>query len=47
VDAAAERLLAATGWQAPPAESLPTGAELIAAYLEPLAAVAEIAPHIR
>jgi cation diffusion facilitator CzcD-associated flavoprotein CzcO len=47
VDAAAARLLAATGWQVPPAGDLPTGAELIAAYLEPLAAVAEIAPHIR
>jgi cation diffusion facilitator CzcD-associated flavoprotein CzcO len=47
VDAAAARLLAATGWQAPRAGDLPTGAELIAAYLEPLAAVDEIAPHIR
>lgn len=47
VDPAAERLLALTGWQAPPADVLPTGAQLIDSYLAPLAALDEIAPHIR
>lgn len=47
VDPAAERLLRETGWQAPPADALPTGAELISHYLAPLAALAEIGPRIR
>lgn len=37
-DPAAERLLARTGWTAPPAEAYPTGAEWVAGYLAPLAA---------
>ncbi|RQP12034.1 MAG: FAD-dependent oxidoreductase [Microbacteriaceae bacterium] len=47
VDAAAERLLGATGWQAPPADVLPTGAELVSEYLAPLAALDRIASRIR
>ncbi len=37
IDAAARRLLEAGGWNAPDAEWLPTGAELIDDYLAPLA----------
>ncbi|MBF4992748.1 NAD(P)-binding domain-containing protein [Arthrobacter gandavensis] len=43
VDPAGSRLLSATGWQEPDAETLPTGAELRERYLEPLAAVPAIA----
>ena len=45
VDRAAAALLTQTGWQPPPTAIAPTGAELVAAYLEPLAAA--LAPHIR
>jgi thioredoxin reductase len=38
VDAAAEKLLAPTGWTRPATDVPPTGAELVAGYLEPLAA---------
>jgi hypothetical protein len=37
VDAAAEKLLAPTGWQAPDPDAYPTGAEWAEAYLQPLA----------
>lgn len=46
VDAAAARLLEATGWVAPDPEALPTGAELVEQYLQPLAATAALAPHV-
>jgi thioredoxin reductase len=46
-DAAARRLLAGAGWTAPPADLLPTGAELVARYLRPLAAHPAIAPQVR
>ncbi|MCA9988949.1 MAG: NAD(P)-binding domain-containing protein, partial [Anaerolineales bacterium] len=46
VDAAAAELLAATGWQRPPAGLLPTGGELINHYLAPLAAHPAVSPHI-
>nr|WP_082535174.1 FAD-dependent oxidoreductase [Nonomuraea pusilla] len=39
IDAAARRLLEASGWQAPDPEWLPTGAELVEEYLAPLAAL--------
>jgi NADPH-dependent 2,4-dienoyl-CoA reductase/sulfur reductase-like enzyme len=39
VDRAAVALLEPTGWSAPPPEELPTGAELFARYLRPLADV--------
>ena len=38
VDAAARRLLEARGWKAPDADAFPTGADLFAVYLAPLAA---------
>ena len=47
VDGVAAKLLRANGWVEPDPDILPTGAELIAHYLRPLAAVPEIAPHIR
>src|SRR5207344_2915071 len=47
VDAAARTLLEQQGWQAPPADRLPTGGELIEHYLAPLAAHTAIAPHLR
>jgi thioredoxin reductase len=46
IDDAARRLLEASGWNAPEGDMLPTGAELVAAYLEPLAAHPDIAPHL-
>jgi thioredoxin reductase len=46
VDAAAGALLKAAGWVHPPAEDVPTGAELVADYLEPLAALPALAPHL-
>jgi thioredoxin reductase len=47
VDAAAERLLSSAGWQAPTPDDYPTGRELVAQYLAPLAALPAIAPHLR
>ena len=46
VDREAGALLRAAGWQHPPADRTPTGAELVAEYLEPLAALPALAPHI-
>ncbi|MBT9292506.1 FAD-dependent oxidoreductase [Prosthecodimorpha staleyi] len=43
VDAAAARLLAATGWPAPDPDETPTGAAIVRRYLEPLARVEAIA----
>lgn len=37
VDAASVRLLESAGWKMPPAEELPTGAEWVKRYLQPLA----------
>jgi thioredoxin reductase len=47
VDAASVRLLEATGWSLPTADSAPTGHELVQRYLRPLAATPELAPRIR
>ncbi|MBG6058234.1 thioredoxin reductase [Cryobacterium sp. MP_M5] len=47
VDPASRRLLEATGWQLPDPEGLPTGAELVENYLEPLAALDSLALRIR
>jgi thioredoxin reductase len=47
VDAAAERLLTDAGWQAPPPDDYPTGHELVEQYLLPLAALPQVAPHLR
>lgn len=46
IDAAAQRLLEPTGWEAPKPSGLPTGAELVERYLAPLAATKQIAPHL-
>ena len=46
-DPAARTLLEATGWRAPDPDVLPTGGELIAEYLAPLAAHPAIAPNLR
>jgi thioredoxin reductase len=43
LDAAARALLERHGWQSPPADAFPTGAELVVDYLEPLAATPEFA----
>jgi len=47
VDKAAERLLAATGWNSPPPDRYPTGGELVERYLEPLATRTPLEGHIR
>ncbi len=47
VDKAAAALLGACGWQHPPGDAIPTGGELIAFYLAPLAALPAMRPHIR
>jgi thioredoxin reductase len=46
-DAAARALLEAEGWSAPDPAHFPTGAELVAAYLAPLAATAALSGRIR
>jgi hypothetical protein len=47
IDKAAERLLAAVGWNAPSGCEYPTGAELVAQYLEPLATRTPLKDRIR
>jgi thioredoxin reductase len=47
VDPAAAELLTAAGWDAPEPTDLPTGGEIVSRYLEPLAALPTIAPHLR
>ena len=46
VDRQAAALLAAHGWAHPDSDAVPTGAELLAGYLEPLAALPAIAAHL-
>ncbi len=46
VDRQAAALLAAHGWTHPNRDAIPTGTELVADYLEPLAALPAIAPHL-
>ncbi|HWM17526.1 MAG TPA: NAD(P)-binding domain-containing protein [Microbacterium sp.] len=46
VDPASRRLLEASGWRHPAESSLPTGSELAAQYLIPLAALPQLAEHI-
>jgi thioredoxin reductase len=46
-DPTARELLEAEGWTAPDADVLPTGGDLIADYLAPLAAHPAIAPYLR
>jgi len=47
IDDAAQTLLAQAGWQAPTLTDFPTGAELVERYLQPLADLPQIAPHLR
>src|SRR5436190_2046630 len=47
IDKAAERLLKATGWNAPPPGDYPTGEELVERYLEPLATRTPLKGRIR
>ncbi|MEU7850213.1 FAD-dependent oxidoreductase [Micromonospora parva] len=47
IDPAARRLLDAAGWVAPDLEALPTGAELARDYLQPLAQLPQLKPHLR
>ncbi len=46
IDPASRRLLTASGWTAPDDDGVPTGHELVDAYLAPLATLDRIAPHI-
>ncbi len=46
VDSAARELLEAEGWQAPDAEAIPNGNELVDRFVMPLARHAAIAPHV-
>ncbi|MBO3742968.1 NAD(P)-binding domain-containing protein [Actinoplanes flavus] len=47
IDPAAARLLSGAGWVRPDDGKLPTGAQLAADYLQPLADLPTIKPHIR
>jgi thioredoxin reductase len=47
IDKASERLLTAAGWNSPAPDQYPTGGELVAQYLEPLAARTPLKDHIR
>ncbi len=47
IDKASQRLLNAVGWNGPDPHYYPTGAELIAGYLEPLATRTELREHLR
>lgn len=47
IDASARRLLDRHEWEAPAPDANPTGAELVARYIQPLAQTPELAPHIR
>lgn len=47
VDPAAARLLAEAGWARPDDDKLPTGAQLVADYLQPLADLPQLKPHLR
>src|ERR1051325_8884476 len=46
IDKASERLLAAAGWNSPTPDQYPTGGELLAQYLEPLATRTPLKDHI-
>jgi thioredoxin reductase len=47
VDAAARRLLLESGWVEPDPDVLPTGAQLADEYLQPLAELPALKPHVR
>ncbi len=46
VDAASRRLLADAGWMSPDPHTIPHGRDIVAHYLEPLAQLPQIAPHL-
>ncbi len=46
IDTQANALLSASGWSHPPHAEVPTGADLVARYLEPLAALPDIASRL-
>lgn len=46
IDSTARSLLEASGWDAPEETDLPTGGEIVDCYLEPLANLPQIAPHL-
>lgn len=47
IDQASERLLVVAGWNSPAPDQYPTGGELLAQYLEPLATRTPLKDHIR
>ncbi|MEG3637117.1 NAD(P)-binding domain-containing protein [Micromonospora palythoicola] len=47
IDSAARRLLDEAGWVAPDPDALPTGADLVENYLQPLANLPRLKPHLR
>jgi hypothetical protein len=47
IDTASRALLEAQGWTAPDPDTYPTGQDLVARYLAPLAATPQIAPQLR
>ncbi len=47
VDSAAKTILARSGWTMPDGDEYPTGEQLVARYLEPLARTSELATRIR
>ena len=47
IDSAAAKLLADAGWTRPDDDHLPTGAQLADDYLQPLAALPALRPHLR
>lgn len=47
IDPAARRLLDDAGWVAPDLDALPTGTELATDYLQPLAELPQLKPHLR
>jgi thioredoxin reductase len=47
VEPTSRGMLEARGWTMPDENRLPTGGELVAQFIEPLAALPEIAPHVR
>ena len=46
IDASARSLLEASGWNAPDETELPTGGEIVDRYLQPLARLPQLAPHL-
>ncbi|TZG34877.1 NAD(P)-binding domain-containing protein [Agrobacterium sp. B1(2019)] len=47
IDAAARSLLENAGWQGPDEDALPTGSDIVGAYLQPLAALPQIAQNLK